>query len=93
MRWDDVRRVHPNQWLVIEAVEAHTAGQRRVFDRIAVVESCTDGATTMKRYRELHRAHPQRELCFVHTANAELDIVEESWVGVRVNHAIDASAR
>jgi hypothetical protein len=38
MRWADVRSAHPDQWLVIEALEAHTENRRRVFDRIAVIE-------------------------------------------------------
>lgn len=56
---------------------------RRIFDRIAVVETCPDGPATMKRYAELHRAHPERELCFVHTGMVELDIEERRWIGIR----------
>jgi hypothetical protein len=83
MRWPEVRAAHPDRWLVIEAVEAHTVGDRRIFDRIAVVDTGTDGRSTMKRCSELHRQHPDREFCFVHTANAELDIEERGWIGIR----------
>ena len=83
MRWPAVRAAYPDQWLVIEALEAHTAGNRRIFDRIAVIDTCPDGRTTMKRYGELHRQHPEREFCFVHTSNVELDIEERRWIGVR----------
>jgi hypothetical protein len=83
VRWEEVRKAFPGRWLVIEALEAHSADRHRVFDRIAVVEQCADGPGTMKRYRELRRAHPGRELCFVHTDMVELDIVERRWVGVR----------
>jgi hypothetical protein len=85
MRWAEVRTAYPDQWLVIEALEAHTELHRRVLDRIAVVDRCPDGATAMKRYRALHHEHPERELSFVHTGNAELDIVERYWVGIRRN--------
>lgn len=87
MRWDEVRAVHPDQWLVIEALEARTVGDRRIFDRIAVIETCLDGRSTMKRYGELHRQHPEREFCFVHTSNVELDIEERRWFGIRGIHA------
>jgi hypothetical protein len=83
MRWADVCAAHPDQWLVIEALEAHTENQHRVFDRIAVVESCPDGAAALRRYRELHGEHRVRELYFVHTANAVLDVEERSWTGIR----------
>jgi len=87
MRWADIRTIHPNQWLVIEALEAHTDGNRRVLDRIAVVDVCPDGSAAFSRYRELHRTHPGRELYFVHTSNADLEITEERWFGIRRNDA------
>ena len=83
MRWSDVRAAYPDQWLVVEALDAHTTDDRRIFDRIAVVDVCADGRATMKRYRELHREHPERELCFVHTEMVELEIEERPWIGIR----------
>ena len=68
---------------MIEALEAHTVGDRRVFDRIAVVDICPDGRTTMARYRELCREHPYRELSFAHTSVAELELEARRWIGAR----------
>jgi len=51
MRRADVCAAHPDQWLVIEALEAHSESQRRVFNRIAVVETCLDGAAARRRYQ------------------------------------------
>ena len=87
MRWSDVRVRHPGQWLVIEAMRAHTENHRRVFDEIEVVEVCPDGGTAFRRYRDLHRAHPERELCFVHTGSANLEIEERAWIGIRASDA------
>lgn len=91
MRWGDVRVAYPDQWLVVEALEAHTDEHRRVFDRIAVVETCTDRTMATKRYRQLRHDHPERELCFVHTRNIDLDIVERPWAGIRRNDAAHPS--
>lgn len=84
MRWTDVRSAFPDQWLVIEALEAHSEGSQRIFDRIAVVEICRDGNTAFQRYRDLHRSLPSREWCPVHTSNEELLITERPWTGVRL---------
>jgi hypothetical protein len=92
MRWPEVRASHPDQWLVIEALEAHSENDHRVFDRIAVIDVCTDGRATMKRYAELRRQHPQREFCFVHTSRVELNIEERLWLGVRGLRATDLPA-
>jgi len=91
MQWSDVRAAHPDQWLVIEALEAHTHQGRRLFDRIAVIEVCPDGRTTLQRYRELRRQHPHREFCFVHTSTVDLDIEERRWMGVRGISGPDAA--
>jgi hypothetical protein len=57
-----------------------------------VIEVCPDGRATMKRYGELRRAHPQREICFVHTSKVELHIEERLWLGMRGLRAADLSA-
>jgi hypothetical protein len=87
MRWPDVRKTHPNRWVVIEALDANTKEHRRVVDRMAVVEVCAGGAAALQRYRELHQAHPDREFYFAHTGNDELEIVERPWIGVRRSDA------
>jgi hypothetical protein len=92
MRWQEVRAAHPDQWLVIEALEAHSENDHRVLDRIAVIDVCPDGRATMKRYGEIRRAHPQREFCFVHTSAPELDIEERLWLGIRGLRADDLPA-
>jgi hypothetical protein len=79
MTWSEVRQAHPDHWLVIEALAAHSAPGRRVFDEIAVVEVCPDGRATMRRYGALQRAHPGREFCFVHSSAVELIIEERGW--------------
>jgi hypothetical protein len=89
MRWAEVRDAHPDQWLVIEALDAHSEDDHRVYDRIAVIDHCVDGRATMKRYRELRREHPHREFCFVHTSLVELKIEERLWLGIRGLRATD----
>ena len=91
MLWPDVRKAYPNQWLIVEALEAHTTpDNQRKLDKIAVIESCDDGQTAMKSYRKLHSQFPAREFYFVHTGREELDIRERQWVGIRRNHAVVA---
>jgi hypothetical protein len=90
MNWSTVRQTYPNQWLIVEALEAHTEGQQRQLDRLAVVEECPDGATAFQRYQALHRKYPERELYFAHTAREQLTILERQWLGIRRANAADA---
>jgi len=88
MRWINIRKTYPNQWLVIEAVKAHSVKTKRLLDKIAVMETCLDGITAMQKYRRLHQQHPEREFYFVHTSREQLDIQERQWLGIRRGHAV-----
>jgi hypothetical protein len=78
MQWPEIRKVYPDQWLIIEALEAHTTpDNRRQLDKIAVIEQCLDGSAAMEGYRRLHQQYPGREFYFVHTIRKELDIREQ----------------
>jgi hypothetical protein len=92
VRWPDVRDAHPDQWLVIEVLEARPQDDGRIIDRVSVIDVCDDGRATMKRYAELRRLHPHREFCFVHSSVAELKIEERLWLGIRGLRAADLSA-
>ncbi|MEA1967638.1 MAG: hypothetical protein U9N77_05420 [Thermodesulfobacteriota bacterium] len=88
MQWYDVRKAYPNQWLIIEALHAHTTREnRRILDKIAIVDRCTDGNSAMQSYRQVHRQYPNREFYFVHTSREELNIIERQWVGIRRDNA------
>lgn len=74
MRWPDFQQRNPDAWIIFEVV---AASENRTLDHIAIVEILRDAESTYRRYRELRRADPARELCFLHTAwGAEL---EERW--------------
>jgi len=87
MIWSEVQKAYPNQWLIIEALDAHTEDNRRLLDCIAVVETCADGASAMQGYQRLHREYPMREFYFVHTGRESLDIHERHWIGIRRGNA------
>jgi len=92
MQWSEIRAAHPDQWLVIEALEAHSENDQRIFDRVQLVEVCSDGRAAMKRYAELRREYPHREYGFVHPSKVELEFEERLWFGVRGLSATDVSA-
>ena len=89
MQWFEIRDAYPNEWLIIEALQAHTTtSHQRQLDKIAVVERCSDGGSAMQSYRHLHQQYPVREFYFVHTSREELDIREQQWLGIRRNDAV-----
>lgn len=39
MTWEEVKKIYPNQWLLIEAIEAHTQEDKRIVNQIAVINN------------------------------------------------------
>jgi len=79
MNWIEIKEKYPQQWLLVEALEAHTTpDQRRHLDRISVLEQCPDGLSAFKSYREIHTQFPDREYYYVHTSQDEIEIIEET---------------
>ena len=87
MQWQEIRDTYPDQWLVVEALQAHTEGQQRLIEQMAVVAKCEDGGAALRRYRQLHQEYPAREFYYVHTARETLDIRERQWLGIRRSDA------
>jgi len=83
MKWQEIRKHYPHQWLMIEAIKARSEAGKRILDDLAVVSAFPDSRTAMKGYIQLHRQSPERELYVLHTDRQALDIVERKWLGIR----------
>ncbi|QJD84008.1 hypothetical protein [Cohnella herbarum] len=84
MLWPEVRSYYPLQWVLIEAIEATTQGNKRVVDQLSVVNSFgVESKEALKTYMKLHRENKARELYVVHTSREELDIEVTVWTGIR----------
>ena len=82
--WEEIRQQFPRQWLLVEAIAAHSSEGKRVLDDIAVLDAFQGAGAAMKSYQELHRRSPQRELYVVHSDREALDITEVDWLGIRM---------
>ncbi|MCP4135590.1 MAG: hypothetical protein GY754_31770 [bacterium] len=84
MKWKEVKEAYPDQWLVVEALEAHTTSDSiRHIEEVSIIEKCTDGEKAMTEYRRLHKSNPLKEYYFIHTSRDDLDIPERKWIGIR----------
>ncbi len=83
MRWEEIREHYPQQWLLVEALKAHSEGDKRVLERLAVLGSYSDSSEALRAYAEFHREAPARELYVFHTSRESLDVTERRWLGVR----------
>ena len=84
MQWSEIRRYHPNQWLLLEALEAHMEGDHRILDELAIIGTFEDSQSALRGYAELHHAAPTRDLYVFHTSRETLEVRERQWLGIRV---------
>jgi hypothetical protein len=84
MKWQEIRKRYPQQWVLVEAIKAHSKKNKRILEQIAVINTFPDSARAMQGYAELHRQAPARELYVFHTSRAKLDIIERTWLGIRL---------
>ena len=82
MQWQEIRQHYPQQWLLIEAIKAHSEANKRILDQLAVVSTFSDSTSAMDGYAQLHREAPERELYVFHTSREVLDVIERRWLGI-----------
>jgi len=83
MKWKKIRKLYPQQWLLLEAIKAHTEAEARILDQLSVIDTFTDSQKAMKEYTELHHKMPERELYVLHTDREIIEISERKWIGAR----------
>ena len=83
MKWQEIRAHYPQQWLLVEAINARSEANKRVLDQLAVVGTFVDSVAALKSYQQLHRDAPERELYVFHTSRERLEVTERKWLGIR----------
>lgn len=83
MQWQQIRENYPAQWLLVEAIEAHTDANMRVVEELTVVNAFPDSRAALRSYVEFHDRAPDRELYVVHTDRETLEIIQRRWLGIR----------
>ena len=82
MKWQEIRAHYPQQWLLLEAIQAHSEAEQRILEQLAVIGAFSDSTTALESYRQLHHEAPERELYVFHTSRETLDVQERRWLGV-----------
>jgi len=83
MQWQDIRDHYPQQWVLVEAIQAHSVANQRIIEQLAVVSNFVDSVSAMQNYAQLHHDAPQRELYVFHTSRESLEVTERRWLGIR----------
>jgi hypothetical protein len=83
MSWEEICKLFPSRWLLVEAIDAHSENERRFLDDIAVIDTYPSGRAAIAAFLELHEKPPRRELYVLSTDREILEIEELRWSGIR----------
>jgi hypothetical protein len=83
MKWNEIRSQYPKTWLLVEAIKARTKADQRILLQLAVLGSFANSRSALKKYTQIHRETPERELYVFHTSREKLVVTERMWLGVR----------
>lgn len=82
MRWQEVQKRFPNEWVVLEVINAHSDDGYRYIEEVVVVDKFENSLEAMDSYEKLRKDQPQREYCFFHTSRENL-VARERYMGIR----------
>ncbi len=83
MKWKEIRNQYPHQWLLLEAMDAHSELNKRIVEQFSVINSYEDSNKAMESYSQIHHKSPDRELYVFHTDKENVEILERQWLGIR----------
>ncbi|MBI5568682.1 MAG: hypothetical protein HY914_01935 [Desulfomonile tiedjei] len=83
MQWVEIRRMQPDAWVLVEALQVHFEDKFWVFDDLALIRAFAGSAEAWSEYEALHKAKPDRDLWVLSTEWPEPKVEAFVWLGVR----------
>ncbi|RSK51759.1 hypothetical protein [Bacillus canaveralius] len=78
MKWQEVREIYPNQYVLLSVINARMVGNKKIIDDVALVRPIKDSQEATK---ELINA--RKDTIVYHTDNEELVIEVRKTSGLR----------
>lgn len=78
MRWDEVRCIYPNRFVLLQILESHIEGHKKYIDDVAIIKALDD---SKQATRELVNAKPGTLV--YHTSKDKIEVLIRRRVGFR----------
>lgn len=83
MKWEQIRELYPEQWVLVEAISAYSENSTRYIEELSVISNFLESTLAWKEYKKLHLADPSREYYIFHTDHETIEVKEQKFIGVR----------
>ena len=71
MKWEEVRKIYPDQYVLLNILESHVEGEKKYVDEVALVRPISDPKEATK---ELLHAKPGTIVYHTQNANIVMEI-------------------
>lgn len=78
MKWEEVRKIYPDRFVLLQILESHIEGDRKYIDDVAIIRAIDD---SKEATREL--VHGKPGTLVYHTANQRIEVLIRTRVGFR----------
>jgi hypothetical protein len=78
MKWEEVKKIYPDKYVLLQVLESHIDGDRKYIDDVAIIRSLDD---SKEATRELVNAKPGTLV--YHTSKDKIEVLIRENIGFR----------
>ena len=67
MKWNEARKIYPNKWILLEAIEAYSEEGKRIVEELSIINVYDQGKEALKEYADKHKKDKRREMYVYNT--------------------------
>jgi hypothetical protein len=83
MKWHEIRKQYPEQFVLVEALKAYSRDHKRYIDDMTVVGCYEDTKKAWEDYKKYRLETPTREFYILHTSKEKIEVLEQPFIRVR----------
>ena len=78
MKWEEVRRIYPDSFVLLQILDSHVEGDKKYIDDVAIIKAIDDPSEAT---HELVNAKPGTLV--YHTKKARIEVLIRKSIGLR----------
>ena len=83
MKWSELRKQYPNQFVLVEAISACSQNGKRIIKEMAVIDRYNSVSDAWNGYKQQHKTFSEKELYIFHTSKEQIEVEEQYFIGIR----------
>ncbi|RCX13210.1 hypothetical protein DFR58_11828 [Anaerobacterium chartisolvens] len=78
MRWEEVRKIYPDKYVLLQVLESHVEGDKKYIDDVAIIRAIDDS-----KEATMELVNAKSGTIVYHTAKDKIEVLIRKRVGFR----------